>query len=534
LSSSPLRPAALAVLAGWLLFAFAGTYTVFTVPFFVGVIALALRVRPRPILRPGMRALDIALVAAIAVIAVQMVPLPLQVIRDVAPLHDTVHDLLSAPAANVNLLSLDPSSTVVDLVLGTSYVLLFWTARTIFRGGGVRTMVRGIAWLGLALSLLVVVQRPTAPNLLYWLWVPKDGPGLAVFGPFVNRNHLATWLVLALPMVIGYWIAHNEVRHTDKVVDRLTRLARLLTPRTFWLLASIVLMTFVLTMTVSRSGLVGAAGALVTGAWLARGRVERKDRAWIAVAGTATLLVVLLYANLGALAARVDETLSATDGRQAIWRDTRLILRDFWQTGVGVGAYPQAMRVYQTGTRQRFFNQAHDQYLQFAAEGGVLLGVPLALTIGAFGWVVWGRLRNDHSPVYWIRAGAVSGMVGVAVQSVWETGLRMPADAALFALTAAVAVHKTHRSVFSSARIPRTTRGNPEREHHEPDVKPQRRTPDVDPVVAELVPSIDVAGSVDLGDAGQPGLDARAHRKAGHVLNPHHQPVGSDFDFSGA
>ena len=50
-------------------------------------------------------------------------------------------------------------------------------------------------------------------------------------------------------------------------------------------------------------------------------------------------------------------------------------------------------------------------------------------------------LRRDDTPIVWLRIGAASGMLAVAVQSVWDTGLRMPANAVLFALIAAVAVH---------------------------------------------------------------------------------------------
>ena len=51
------------------------------------------------------------------------------------------------------------------------------------------------------------------------------------------------------------------------------------------------------------------------------------------------------------------------------------------------------------------------------------------------------RLREDRSDGFWIRAGAVSGLTGVMVQSVWETGLRMPANGLLFAVLCGIAVH---------------------------------------------------------------------------------------------
>ena len=44
--------------------------------------------------------------------------------------------------------------------------------------------------------------------------------------------------------------------------------------------------------------------------------------------------------------------------------------------------------------------------------------------------------------MYFIRAGALSGLVGVALQSVWETGLTIPANAALAAVLAAILLHR--------------------------------------------------------------------------------------------
>jgi hypothetical protein len=44
-----------------------------------------------------------------------------------------------------------------------------------------------------------------------------------------------------------------------------------------------------------------------------------------------------------------------------------------------------------------------------------------------------------------VRAGAVGGLIAVAVQSLWETGLRVPANALLFAVLAAIAMHDAER-----------------------------------------------------------------------------------------
>ena len=44
--------------------------------------------------------------------------------------------------------------------------------------------------------------------------------------------------------------------------------------------------------------------------------------------------------------------------------------------------------------------------------------------------------------MYWVKAGAMSGLAGVAVQSVWETGLTTPANGVLAAIAAAIVLHR--------------------------------------------------------------------------------------------
>jgi len=123
------------------------------------------------------------------------------------------------------------------------------------------------------------------------------------------------------------------------------------------------------------------------------------------------------------------------------------------------------MIVYQRSDRAFFFNDAHDEYLQLAAEGGVLVGLPLALAAMMAAAGVARRIRQDASTGFWIRAGAVASLVGVGVQSVWGTGLEIPANALLFAVVCAIAVHEprmaagTHEARSVPAREGRSVRG---------------------------------------------------------------------------
>jgi O-antigen ligase len=156
-------------------------------------------------------------------------------------------------------------------------------------------------------------------------------------------------------------------------------------------------------------------------------------------------------ADLPALADRFTRSGSSVENRVRIWRDTLPVVRDFWLTGTGVGTYRTAMLYYQRSERVVQFNQAHNHYLQATAEGGVVLLALIACASVALARLVRQRMVTDTSGYYWIRAGAATGLLAVALQSLWETGLVMPANAGLAAVLAAVAIHErppAEKSIF--------------------------------------------------------------------------------------
>jgi O-antigen ligase len=168
-----------------------------------------------------------------------------------------------------------------------------------------------------------------------------------------------------------------------------------------------------------------------------------------------------MYVNLGTLAMRLQETTEqGTWGRPAIWRDTWRMASDFRVTGVGVGAFQRGMLAYQEGSRLFFFNHAHDEYLQLLAEGGLIVAVPAAIAVLAAVALMARHLGADRTAMFWVRAGAVSGLIAAAVQSIWDTTLRTPANGALFAVIAAIALHesrggsRSERSLTASKTTP--------------------------------------------------------------------------------
>ena len=72
--------------------------------------------------------------------------------------------------------------------------------------------------------------------------------------------------------------------------------------------------------------------------------------------------------------------------------------------------------------------------------------MPVAFALIAGTHAIIRALRADRTPIVWIRAGAAGGIVAVAVQNLFEMTLRVPANAIMLAVLAAIATHASRQS----------------------------------------------------------------------------------------
>jgi O-antigen ligase len=410
------------------------------VPLACGVVLLAVLRRP-VVGRGSARFLDLVLVLTLAAIALQLVPLSLGLRSRLAPAA-IVYDRamrLGPTAATARPLSIEPGETWLALLVAASMVLLFWCLCTMFQRGGVRAIVRAVAWLGLFLSPLAIVQHIMPIPIVDAAW-GLTSRGLRPYGPFVNRNDFAGWLIMAIPLTFGYAVARMQSRHrTGESLDPETAFDS----KSIWLAMAVCLMLAGLLSSLSRSGLLGALAGLAFFAWISRRRLTAR-RAGLAIVGLAVLLVIATtYADMGALATRLEGSFSeGVASRLSIWRQTWPVVRDFWPLGTGAGTYQAVMVLYQTMSRFFYISHADNEFLQILTEGGLLLGVPVAFAIVAGGRLASKRLREDRTAIFWLRAGAAAGIVALVTQNMVEMTLRVPANSVLFAICAAIATHK--------------------------------------------------------------------------------------------
>ena len=128
--------------------------------------------------------------------------------------------------------------------------------------------------------------------------------------------------------------------------------------------------------------------------------------------------------------------------RLQLWEDTLPAARAFWLTGSGLNTYGTLMMIQPRTDVTVQPRQAHNDYLQLAVEGGVLVCIPallLALTLGRA--IARALKASQDDELWWIRMGPVAGLCGIAVQEISEFSLQIPAVALLFATCLAIALH---------------------------------------------------------------------------------------------
>lgn len=412
--------------------------------------------------RPGVpRLLVASLGLVIFAVLLQLVPLPQRVVAAVSPSHDNANyaqlfaqtAMHEPPPVNPASLpgprpiSIEPSRTWLGLAfLCTFALLLLGTARGL-QGVGPLGLVRGIVIIGAVAAFAELIQKASGSSVVYGLWTPRQlGYSSA---PLVNRNHTAGWLVMVMALAMGH-LAAGLARGMRDVEpgwrNRVAWLSSSESSETLLTAFAVVAMGIAIVFTESRSGSLSLILAMAfMGAWLLQ-RQSSRSRKSVALAYLG--LVVGAAVVMGGADA-VERRFSAAswenlDGRLDVWRDTLRIIDDFELTGTGLNTYGIAMLHYQTVKDGLHYIEAHNDYLQVVAEGGVMLGVPVLLLVAAIVVEVRRRFveRMDDTRTYWVRVGAVVAVIAIAFQSVFDFTLQMPGAAAMFVMLLAIAVHR--------------------------------------------------------------------------------------------
>jgi O-antigen ligase len=346
-------------------------------------------------------------------------------------------------------LSIAPDATRRGLLFLVCFGIFFTGASRGLRAADVKRIAAGLLVLGTLVAIVGIAHRGSTSGRIYGVWEPQFAQH--PFGPFVNRNHFAGWMLMCIPVCLGY-LSATAYRVTRRMSAdwhaRVVWLGSSDANRLVLMAFAVFMMAFSVVLTLSRSGFACLAISLPLMTWLALSRTRRAPRRLLAVGWVTILLIVTVsWAGLDAVASRFASTDGGPlGGRVAIWHDSVRMLHDFPWTGTGLNTFGAISRMYQTADLQFRYLEAHNDYLQIALEGGLLVGIPALLLIAVLARAICHTFRRskDDEMTFRIRAGAVTGIIAVALQETVDFSLQMPGNAALFTLLCAIALHETN------------------------------------------------------------------------------------------
>jgi O-antigen ligase len=345
-------------------------------------------------------------------------------------------------------LSADPAETVrAALKLSAVALALALMLRYASDARRLRVLAYAVVVVGVLSALFGVVRQAGGVEAARW-FPARLGASVNSYAQFFNRNHFAFLAEMALAVVCGLALGARR--------ERVLFYAALALP--VW--AALVLSN-------SRAGILSMLVLLFAAAFLylayVRRRIERREgrgRWWeraadsklTSAAAVGALFVAVLagVAWVGGerLAARLEAApveLSGEprvrwgDRRTEIWAAGARVLREHPLAGAGFGAFRAAVTAHHDASGEMSLEQAHNDYLELAASGG-LVGVVLCVWFAAL--LVrraWARLRGRGLARRALAAGALAGLSAVALHSLFDFGLHITSNALTFAALAALA-----------------------------------------------------------------------------------------------
>jgi O-antigen ligase len=365
-----------------------------------------------------------------AYVLMQVVPLPVSLVRVLSPARAEGVAALDPIGAKVNLtsLSVSPAATFQSFLLVCGYVIIF-------------LLVRELTWrfddsCWLAIWPIVAIGALEAGLGLCQYF---GGTGEQVrWGTYVNHNHYAGFLEMALPFAVVYPVAllrRARSRGHSPVAPALAACG-------VWALAGLMFAGIVHSF--SRMGFIATLFSLFVMGTLAFGS---RQLSWVASSrkrqgGAVGLVAALVLAGLVFLPpdrlilrfAQLVSTDPTGGGRAQLWAETIPLIRAYPVFGCGLGGYETAFWRFKVSGPLLTDDFAHNDYLQLLAELGLVgfaIGATLAFSVVRM--AVRRAVRSADPGTRYFAVACAGALAAILLHSLADFNLYIPANAMLLA-----------------------------------------------------------------------------------------------------
>jgi len=437
--------------------------------------------------RPRLLGVSMSIGLFVVLCILQTVPLPIRWLRIVSPGSARMYEsidfgswerteektetvrqrpgdpLLQTRASEQRPISVNPGRTERRTLQLVTLVALFFLVAAWADEERAVSILRWVVIVAFLVSLFGLVQLLTWNGKIYWV---RKVPAVSAtypstFGPFVNHDHFAGYVEMAIPVALSlvFWLVDRRRRPSvsarssstgstsgSALLDTLGEERGRLGKVSLALFAGVILIVS-LFFSLSRGGILAAfiSGAVLL-ALLCR-RVTSKSLRW-SMALALPLVVVSLISFIGAETVKKQlSTYGNLTGeasfqlRAILWKRVVRELPAYAWVGSGLGTFEDSFAPLTPAGSGKRWDKAHNDYLQLVWETGIVGGLLFLAGVAVFVlrfW--WPALRDFRHPIDVFRVGIAVALMSIALHSIVDFGLQIGANGFLCALLAGLLV----------------------------------------------------------------------------------------------
>jgi len=373
----------------------------------------------------------------------QILPLPTILVKLISPHSYSLREMFSIGASTSSwmTISVAPFKTIkesLELLSYALFVLLIFKTVVSFRV--IKKFFWALVGLGSFQALYGIIELLNPhPRLLFF---PKEINLQVATGTYVNQNHFSGLLEMTLPITLGLFLVQMEklfapaLSWKDKILQFSEK------KMTGGLILGLLALLQVLGVwfSRSRSGIIVVFlefifFLIILTIFFQGDKFKKRQSIRILQVVLIIVLVVIVYTGASSTISRFTLEKLNQEGRFHYWATLGQMITDFPFFGSGLGTFASLYPAYESGKTYGLLLHAHNDYLEFFLEMGL---VGMIFLFGGISLVViktglqWVKRRNFQIKI--MSLAAMIGVFGLAIHSLTDFNLHIPANAIIFSL----------------------------------------------------------------------------------------------------
>ena len=330
--------------------------------------------------------------------------------------------------------SVEPNHTWAQLIKSWMVFQVFaLTLLLVTNHGRVKTLAWTLLLAGTFQAVYGSLMTLTGTEMIWW--EIKEGYRGVATGTFINRNHLAGYLEMSLAVGIGLMIANLNQTEAQTWRENARRtLDTLLGPK-IRIRVCLALMVIGLILTRSRMGNTAFFASMMIAGLIGLLLFRKSGRGVVMLFSSLIVIDIFLmgtFFGIDELQERLVES-TVDEQRFEAARMTFEMFKDHLWTGVGFGTFFAAFPLYKSELITLYYDHAHNDFAQFAAELGIIGLWPLVAILGmSFYWAIRVQIERKSQLMKAMGFSSTMAMIAIGLHSTTDFNLQISSNAATF------------------------------------------------------------------------------------------------------